>query len=221
MVKYLPDSACVLLACLIPLVLTICLIDHVETRSQEPTLETWSHSIEDSTGLIYVPDERHFRARYDIDADNQALQSWDEYWEWVKVFYSGNLLARGWIIECRKIVDRINDLDQKDRAIQKMNVLGRLIAAEWARDNSVRLIDTGDIRQWLLWLREASIGNEIEIVVDTGPLFESLNRIESLVVEKIKKAGVLSDRTPAAHSPISSEPAPHGYFVFRVSSSDG
>ena len=111
---------------------------------------------------------------------------WDKYWRWVEAFYSGNLLSRGWTVECRDITDRIHNLDQRDQVIARMNVLGRLISAEWAKDNAIRLIDTTEIRQWGLWLRESSIGNENHVIFDIEPLFETLNRIESLVIEKIK-----------------------------------
>ena len=44
----------------------------------------------------YSPREADFRPEYDRDAANQAKESWDEYWSWVKTFYQGAFLSPGW-----------------------------------------------------------------------------------------------------------------------------
>lgn len=191
------DTSIITLSCLLAAVLWFCFPCHVAARSQQSSVETWSYAIDDSTGIIYAPDEKHFRPRYEEDEQDRKRQLWDKYWRWVETFYSGNLLFRGWTAECRNIVERIHNLDQRDRVIARMNVLGRLISAEWAKDNAIRLIDTADIRQWGLWLRESSIGNEIHVIFNIGTLFETLNRIESLVIEKIiKRASYQVERPP-------------------------
>ena len=186
MVNHRSDTSIITFSCLMTAVLWCCFPCHVAGRSQQPSVETWSHAIDDSTGIIYAPDEKHFRPRYEEDEQDRKRQLWDKYWRWVEAFYSGNLFIQGWTVECRDITDRIHNLDQRDQVITRMNVLGRLISAEWAKDNAIRLIDTVDIRQWGLWLKESSIGNEIHAIIDIEPIFETLNRIESLVIEKIK-----------------------------------
>jgi hypothetical protein len=36
-----------------------------------------------------------------------------------------------------------------------MNILGRLIGAEWAKDNAVRVINTRDLKEWGAIMRRA------------------------------------------------------------------
>ena len=202
MVNHRSDTSIITLSCMLTAVLWFCLPCHAATGSQQPSVETWSHAIHDSTGIIYAPDEKHFRPRYDEDEEDRKRQSWDTYWKWVEAFYEGNLLIRGWTVECRNIADRIHNLDQRDQAIARLNVLGRLISAEWAKDNAIRLIDTNDIRQWGQWLRESSTGDEIHVISDIEPIVEALNRIESLVIEKIKKRASYQVERPPLTRPF-------------------
>ena len=89
-------------------------------------------------------DEPFFRAKYDADKANQAKQSWDEYRKWVARFYEGQRFPpiAGW-------ADREKDLVAKAPAARaQIESVGRLIAAEWAKDNAVRKVSTSDLQTW-------------------------------------------------------------------------
>jgi|GEM_PF-1825248 len=150
-------------------------------RAQDRThqAQTWSHAIQDSAGILYSPLAGDFRPRYEEDEANNARQSWGEYWKWVLTFYSGNLLARGWTRECENILERVQQSEQRIQLMTKMSILGRLVAAEWAKDNSVRRIGSRDVRQWRSWLREAAGRGRI---TNIQSLLDVLGRIEIHVI---------------------------------------
>ena len=68
------------------------------------------------------------------DARNSEIQSRDEYLAWVDSFYAGSLFVPGWTRRQTELVtaDSRETLDE----------LGRLLAAEWAKDNSLRKVDS-------------------------------------------------------------------------------
>jgi hypothetical protein len=89
-------------------------------------------------------DEAFFRAAFDADKANQAKQSWDEYRKWVQRFYEGQRFPpiAGW-------ADRERDLVAKaPQAKDAIEAVGRLLAAEWAKDNGVRKVSTSDLQAW-------------------------------------------------------------------------
>lgn len=144
--------------------------------------QTWSYTVRDSAGVLYSPRAEDFRPRYVEDETNRARQSWQQYWKWVQIFYSGNLLARGWTRECEVILERVQAPGQRIRLTARMNVLGRMVVAEWAKDNAVRRIGRKDIRQWRSRLRDAAGKGRI---ADIQPLLDTLGRIETLVIRRL------------------------------------
>jgi len=89
-------------------------------------------------------DEAFFRQKYDADKANQAKQSWDEYRKWVARFYEGQKFPpiAGWAEREKDLVAKAPP--QKPR----IEEVGRLIAAEWAKDNAVRKVSTSDLQTW-------------------------------------------------------------------------
>jgi len=80
------------------------------------------------------------------------------------------------------ILGRIPETEQRNNLTVRMNILGRIVAAEWAKDNSVRRISTGDVRRWRSWLREAAgSGTEIRI----RAVMDVIQRIEEAVRESL------------------------------------
>ncbi|MFC1629462.1 hypothetical protein ACFL3H_10195, partial [Gemmatimonadota bacterium] len=142
---------------------------------QVRTLTTWSHVIPDSAGIFYTPVNEHFRAQYEIDQINCSRQRWERYWGWVQSFYHGNILARGWTNTCGRIVDDLPGGYPGDDLIGRMNVLGRLIAAEWAKNNAVRSITTHDLQQWGALMRKAIRGRDTD---DPTPVLNAFRQIE-------------------------------------------
>jgi hypothetical protein len=99
-------------------------------------------------GLLARVDEAYFRAAYDADAANRAKQPWDEYRSWVQRFYDGQRFPPipGWS-------KRADDLARRHAAAradvrERLDAVGKLIAAEWAKDNGVRKVSTGDLQAW-------------------------------------------------------------------------
>jgi hypothetical protein len=103
----------------------------------------------------YVPVEGDFRPEYDRDTANQAKQPWEQYWGWVKTFYQGNLLARGWTAQGEELAAVLKSEAGRDELRGALNALGRRIVAEWAKDNEVRKISTADVRTFADRLQEA------------------------------------------------------------------
>lgn len=88
-----------------------------------------------------------FEARYRADAANQAKQSRDEYLEWVRTFYEGKRFppVPGW----RKREDELLRHDHASHELrQAIHETGRWLASEWAKDNAVRKVSTGDLQAW-------------------------------------------------------------------------
>ncbi len=109
----------------------------------------------DSTVEWYVPSEDEFREIYARDVNNQARQDWDDYWGWVKKFYEGNLFFDGWTKQSAKLIEAVSDATAQNKLRARLNELGRSIVAEWAKDNSLRKIDTNDLRAFAKRLFDA------------------------------------------------------------------
>jgi hypothetical protein len=92
-------------------------------------------------------DEAHYRAAYEADAANKAKQAWSEYWGWVQRFYAGQSFppVAGW-------KKREEELTRQHAArpdvVDAVRRVGRTLAAEWAKDNSVRKVSTSDLQAW-------------------------------------------------------------------------
>lgn len=67
--------------------------------------------------------------------------------DWLKKFYNGTFLAKGWNAQMR---DLLQDFEGKERdaANDLLCDLGEKIGREWSKDNAVRRIDTAKLQQW-------------------------------------------------------------------------
>lgn len=94
-------------------------------------------------------DEAWFRHRYDADAHNKAKQSWKEYHEWVRVFYEGKRFppVPGWRSREEDILKKLPH-DARVHVRPRLDETGRILAAEWAKDNAVRKVSTSDLQSW-------------------------------------------------------------------------
>jgi hypothetical protein len=100
-------------------------------------------------------DEAHYRAAYEADAANRAKQSWSEYWGWVKRFYEGQSFppVAGWR---KREADLARQHAARPDVAQAVRRVGQTLAAEWAKDNSVRKVSTSDLQSWGKRLGDAS-----------------------------------------------------------------
>jgi hypothetical protein len=103
----------------------------------------------------YAPLSEDFRPHYDRDLANREKQTWEQYWGWVKSFYTGNFFTKGWSDRVSWVVDGVRSEAERMRLRTKINALGRDICAEWAKDYDTRTIDSADLLTWGRMMEQA------------------------------------------------------------------
>lgn len=107
-----------------------------------------------------LPDRQFFESAYDADLANQALQSRREYLEWIKSFYTGTLLyPTGWF-DVQERVLATAAKENSDILSPRIAEMGKLIASEWAKENSGRAIDNRLLALWGSTLQAAAPGQQ-------------------------------------------------------------
>lgn len=110
--------------------------------------------------LPELPDRAFFEAVYSADAANQLLQTREEYLGWIKSFYTGTLLyPTGWF-DVQERVLATSAPENVDALGPQIEEMGRLIAAEWAKENSARAIDNRLLALWGATLQSATPGEQ-------------------------------------------------------------
>ena len=96
------------------------------------------------------------------------MQSEHEYQKWLKTFYEGSFLAKGWDGVKAEILAALPP-EERESAGRAIDELGKLIGAEWAKDNNVRKIDTAALQAWGGQLRAAvrAGGEELRAMIAT------------------------------------------------------
>lgn len=110
----------------------------------------------------YSPIVDDFRACYDHDPSNATRQTWEQYWGWVRLFYDGNLFSQGWSQRARWLIEGVRSEVERNRLRTRLNLLGRQIGAEWAKDYDVRRVTSAHLLSWgkrLEQARERDIGD--------------------------------------------------------------
>lgn len=114
-----------------------------------------------------LPPQTWFTDRYEQDRQNAERQSREQYLTWVERFYqSWDMYPTGWSQISRDLVAKIADPTAKMKGETKLLHLGVAIAAEWAKDNTVRLITTRHVAIWGNALRKSAERAEIMEIVD-------------------------------------------------------
>ncbi len=108
-----------------------------------------------------IPPQQYFIDQYESAESNKAFQDQDNYLKWVQIFYQGSTLSPGWIVLSEELLLEAR-VDKRAEYKEKMSVLGRLIGAEWAKDNRTRLIDTRCASVWRNALLEAISLNDLD-----------------------------------------------------------
>jgi hypothetical protein len=101
-----------------------------------------------------LPPLNNFQANWSNDTANQQIQSQEEYLLWVRRFYEGFNTVPGWLDLEKQVLARLPQ-DEQAEAAEKLAVLGITIGGEWAKDNSVRRIDTSTVATWRDALQES------------------------------------------------------------------
>ena len=95
-----------------------------------------------------LPAREYFVAAYYADVANQQYQTETEYLGWIRSFYQGNLIAAtGWSEMQAMVIATAAPADRR-RLHRQLDELGALIAAEWAKDNAGRAIDSRMLALW-------------------------------------------------------------------------
>lgn len=107
-----------------------------------------------------LPSRAFFEEAYTADLANQPLQSRREYLEWIKSFYTGTLIyPTGWFDVQERVIATAAP-ENAELLSPRIAMLGQLIAAEWAKENSGRVIDNRLLALWGATLQAATPGQQ-------------------------------------------------------------
>jgi hypothetical protein len=112
-----------------------------------------------------IPPAAYFRAEWRESGVNQSLQSEEEYLLWVTRFYAGYGAVPGWLSMTEQVIERLPSAEH-DAIEARLFELGRRIGAEWAKDNSVRRLNTRSAGVWRDALLEAFARRELNAYLD-------------------------------------------------------
>ena len=105
------------------------------------------------------------------------MQSEKEYQQWIKDFYKGNFLVKGWDGRKQEVLALVKG--SKDEASKLLDQAGELISKEWAKENGVRKLDNSDLMRW---------GNQMK---DAGKTSDEalVKKMEEIIAEVKKLLG--------------------------------
>jgi hypothetical protein len=83
-----------------------------------------------------------FHKTWASDSCDVQKQSWTAYWGWVREFYFGKGPAKGWFAESTDLLSNVTTSTTKAALGAELELLGRRIGGEWAKDNGCRRIRT-------------------------------------------------------------------------------
>lgn len=114
-----------------------------------------------------LPDRQLF-----VDVHNKSVTSGEKVIEiephltWIKRFYQGTVLYPfGWNKVTNLIITSLTSQEDKNTITPRLFQLGLDISSEWAKDNSVRKINSSNIAVWGGALRRAAKeGNQLDFV---------------------------------------------------------
>lgn len=95
-----------------------------------------------------VPPRAQFLSVYHADTENQQEQTHQQYLNWIVRFYQGwDLMSTGWNDLTPAVLMGMSG-ETLAAAQSESHQLGVAISSEWAKDNSVRKIDTAMLSLW-------------------------------------------------------------------------
>lgn len=115
-----------------------------------------------------VPRQALFESAYRADEVNQQFQTRQEYLEWILGFYQGTVIyPTGWLDVEAQLLDRTPPQRQQ-QLDERLEELGIVIGAEWAKENDARLIDN---RMLALW------GSTLQLMEDAEGRLEAIEMV--------------------------------------------
>ncbi len=118
-------------------------------------LSTAGARADDNNSAAVADWRAYYQNIWNADACAQK-ESWDTYWGWVRQFFLGNFLDRGWFADTTPIAGKISDPSKRQRIQTELTNLGRSIASEWSKPNSCRAIDNAMLKAWYSDIKGAS-----------------------------------------------------------------
>lgn len=126
-----------------------------------PSIRNWPES---------VPRQGLFVQAYRADQQNQQFQTQRAYLEWILGFYQGTVIyPTGWLDVEQRLLERTPP-EQRPELDSRLEELGILIGAEWAKENEGRLIDN---RMLALW------GSTLQLMEDAQQQLEAIDLVAS------------------------------------------
>lgn len=137
-----------------------------------------------------LPPRTYFLDQYQQDVVNKNSQSLDEYLKWVIRFYKGwDLYPSGWDNITQEVLLKINKYPAAGEIRVKLDRLGLIISAEWAKNNKTRIINTRLVALW---------GNSLIKSLEHGETLQLINRvaadINNLLTRKLAVDAIATDR---------------------------
>jgi len=117
-----------------------------------------------------LPPVTYFEEVYAKDRQLRGLQSLEDYLSWVRSFYQGApLYPRGWNDISEDLLAAADDPAQRAQRERKLYTLGRDIAAEWSKANSVRAVNAGHLSIWSVAagraVKEDSVDETLDAII--------------------------------------------------------
>lgn len=116
---------------------------------------------------------------YELDVENRARQSYEEYAGYVRMFFEGRGLVPGWNELARRLEAKASE-EERAEVAARLARLGWVVAIEWARDNAIRQVDTAALRGWAAALARGA---------EEGRLREALAAVEREAAHRLDLAG--------------------------------
>lgn len=137
-----------------------------------------------------IPYHRYFIEAYSEDENNQLDQTLDNYMIWVDRFYNGWVVYdMGWLETTEKVLNKIEDSAEKALVAEKMQIVGKQVCAEWAKDNKHDVISTRTLSNLGESLKEASSRKQVlwfldEVLKDLAKLKNRELQQDDIQVER-------------------------------------
>ena len=136
-----------------------------------------------------LPQKSFFILMHASDPGNIAVQSQQEYLQWILSFYGGTLVApTGWT-ELQSVVTRAASEERKPGLEAQLTDLGGQIAAEWAKENDLRVIDSRMLGIW---------GSILQIALEPEQQFQAIQLIskdvEALLLGTLSESDIEDSR---------------------------
>lgn len=137
-----------------------------------------------------MPPRNYFVKAYEADEINREIQTQQEYMTWIVRFYNGwELYGRGWTKMTNELLEQVEDPTEAKEIKHKIDRIGRLVSAEWAKKSDTRTI----------YLRHVSIwGNALLESLDRDQALELVTRVnqdvDDLLAHKINPGVITAER---------------------------